>query len=295
MGSFNQFLAFASAARRRSFAQAGRELGITASTVAKRIAQLERQLGVKLFHRTTRHVTLSSDGEALYARCEKILADIDELEALAAGASGEARGELRINVPITYGKRVVIPALARLMAAHPALSADLRLSDQFCDVVKDGMDAVIRIAPLEDSRLACRRIGWQHLLLCASPAYLARHGKPKHPGRLDGHAFLLFRNPSSGRERPLQFRVEDRTIDLHPPRRVLMDDGEALVQAACHDLGLTQVPDYMVAEELGNGTLVEVLARYRPPPLPISVIWPGSRLLPPRVRAFIDALATPGK
>ena len=291
MSGFNQFLAFASAARHLSFAQAGRELGVTASTVAKRIVRLEEQLGVKLFHRTTRHVTLSSDGEALYARCEKILADIDELEILAAGASGEARGELRINVPITYGRRVVIPALAKLMETHPGLRADLRLSDQFCDVIKDGMDAVIRIAPLEDSRLASRRIGWQHLVLCASPGYLERHGKPKHPSRLEGHSFIVFRNPSYGRERPIQFGVDGQALDLHPAYRTLMDDGEAMVEAARLGLGLTQVPDYMAGDELARGTLVEVLARFRPAPLPINVIWPGNRLLPPRVRVFIDALA----
>lgn len=131
MSGFSQFLAFATAARHGSFAHAGRELGITASTVAKRIMRLEEQLGVKLFHRTTRQVTLTSDGEALFARCEKILADIDELEMLAAGASGEPRGELRINMPITYGKRIVMPVLARLLLQHPGLTAEVRLSDQY--------------------------------------------------------------------------------------------------------------------------------------------------------------------
>jgi len=291
MSGFSQFLAFACAARHGSFARAGRELGVTPSTVAKRILRLEEQLGVKLFHRTTRQVTLTSDGDALYARCEKILADIDELELLAAGAGGEPRGELRINVPITFGKHVVLPALAALLHKHPGLTADVRLSDQLCDLVKDGMDAAIRIMPLTDSRLASRQIGLQHLVVCASPGYLARQGKPRHPSRLDGHGFILFRNPTSGRERPVQFQVDGETVDLHPARRMLLDDGEGMVEAACHGMGLTQVPDYMAADALARGTLVEVLAGYRPPPLPISVIWPGHRLMPPRVRAFIDALA----
>jgi DNA-binding transcriptional LysR family regulator len=290
MSGFSQFLAFACAARHRSFAQAGRELGVTPSTVAKRIVRLEEQLGVKLFHRTTRQVTLTSDGDALYARCEKILADIDELETLAAGAGGEPRGELRINVPITFGKHVVLPALAKLLHRHPGLTADVRLSDQLCDLIKDGMDAAIRIMPLTDSRLASRQIGLQHLVLCASPDYLARQGKPRHPSRLDGHSFILFRNPTSGRDRPVQFLVDDATLDLHPARRILLDDGEGMVQAACLGLGLTQVPDYMAADALARGALVEVLAGYRPPPLPISIIWPGNRLMPPRVRAFIDVL-----
>lgn len=291
MSGFSQFLAFACAARNGSFAGAARELGVTPSTVAKRIIRLEQQLGLKLFHRTTRQVTLTSDGESLYARCEKILADIDELETLAAGASGEPRGELRINVPITYGKRVVLPALASLLLRHPGLTADVRLSDQFCDLIKDGMDAAIRISALDDSRLASRQIGTQQLTLCASPDYLKRHGTPKHPSKLEGHSFILFRNPTSGRDRPVQFMLDGGTIDMHPPRRLLLDDGEGMVKAACLGLGLTQVPDYMATDELARGSLVEVLREYQPPPLPINVIWPGNRLMPPRVRAFIDALA----
>ncbi|MEC4722503.1 LysR family transcriptional regulator [Noviherbaspirillum sp. CPCC 100848] len=292
MSGFTQFIAFASAARHRSFAHAGRELGITASTVAKRILRLEEQLGVKLFHRTTRQVTLSSDGEALYARCEKILADIHELETLAAGTHGEPRGELRINAPITYGKHVVLPAVSRLLQAHPDLSADVRLTDQLCDVIKDGIDAAVRIMPLIDSRLASKRIGWQHLVVCGSPDYLARRGKPKHPAQMDGHAFIVFRVPTSGRERPLQFSVDGEVLELHPRYRMLIDDGEGMVESACHGTGLIQVPDYMAAESIGSGRLVEVLRDFRPPPLPVSIVWPGNRLLPARVRLLIDALSS---
>lgn len=291
MSGFSQFLAFASTARHGSFAQAGRELGVTASTIAKRILRLEEQLGVKLFHRTTRQVTLTSDGEVLYARCEKILADIDELETLATGTLGEPRGELRINAPITYGKRVVLPALARLLESNPELTADVRLSDELCDLIKDGMDAAIRIMSLVDSRLASRQIGWQHLVTCASPAYLEQHGRPIHPKRLDGHVFVMFRNPTSGRGRPLQFSVKNRVAETHPECRLLVDDGEGMVQAALLGTGLIQVPDYMAADELARGALVEVLAEYKPPPLPISIIWPGNRLMPARVRALIDVLS----
>lgn len=291
MSGFSQFLAFASAARHHSFARAGRELGVTASTIAKRIGKLEEQLGVKVFHRTTRQVTLTSDGEALFARCEKILADIDELELLAAGASDEPRGELRINAPITYGKRVVMPVVAKLLRQHPHLRADVRLSDQFCDVVREGMDAVIRVMQLNDSSLASRQIGWQQLVTCASPDYLSRHGEPKHPSRLEAHHFVLYRLPRTGRERPIQFTVRGKAFDLQPISRLLADDGEAMVQAASLGAGLIQVPDFMAADELVQGRLVEVLTAFRPPPMPIHVVWPGNRLMPPRVRAFIDLLA----
>lgn len=291
MSGFSQFIAFASAARHRSFARAARELGVTASTIAKRILKLEEQLGVKVFHRTTRQVTLTSDGEALFARCEKILADINELELLAAGASGEPRGELRLSVPITYGKRVAIPVVTQLLLQHPHLRADVRLSDQVCDVVREGMDAAIRIMPLDDSRLASRQIGWQQMVTCASPDYLARKGKPKHPSQLKGHAFVAHRIPTSGRPRPIRFAVNGDIIEMEPECHMLADDGEAMVQAACLGAGIVQVPDYMAADELAQGRLIEVLARFRQAPMPINIVWPGNRLMPPRLRAFIDLLA----
>lgn len=291
MSGFGQFLAFAATARHGGFARAGRELGVTASTVAKRVLRLEEQLGVKLFHRTTRQVTLTSDGAALYARCEKLLTDIEEIESMAAGAGGEVRGRLRLSMPIAYGKRIVMPVLARLVREHPELQIDVRLSDSFCDIVKDGLDAAIRVGPLNDSALAARRIDWQLLVVCASPDYLARHRKPTHPDRLDKHAFIVFRNPTSGRERPVQFRIAGKTIEMQPSTRVVLDDGEGVVEAARLGVGLAQVPHCMAEDMLASGALVEVLASYRPPAQAVSLVWPGNRLLPARMRVLIDALS----
>jgi LysR family transcriptional regulator, regulator for bpeEF and oprC len=156
MSGFGRFLAFACVVRRGSFARAGRELALTPSTVAKRISGLERELGVKLFHRTTRQVQLTGDGQALYVRCEKILADIGELENLAAGTNVVPRGELRLNLPITYGKQVVMPVIAHLLREHPELRADVRLSDQQCDLIRDGIDAAVRIMTLDEPCVPAR-------------------------------------------------------------------------------------------------------------------------------------------
>ena len=291
MSGFGRFIAFSCAARHGSFAQAGKELALTPSTVAKRISGLESELGVKLFHRTTRQVRLTADGEVLHARCEKILADIGELENLAAGANTEPRGELRVSLPTTYGKQMVLPVLAQLLRKHPELRADVRLSDQQCDLIREGLDAAVRIMPLDDSRLAFRQVDEQQLTLCASPAYLERRGLPMHPDQLQAHDFVVFRNPTSGRQRPVQLQVDGKLLNLHPPYRVILDDGEGLVQAARHGAGLAQVPDYMAGQELMRGDLVEVLPDFRPPPMPVSVVWPGNRLMPSRLRVFIDALA----
>jgi LysR family transcriptional regulator, regulator for bpeEF and oprC len=293
MSGFSEFMAFAVVARHAGFARAGRELGLTASTVAKRIARLEERLGVKLFHRTTRQVTLTSDGEALFARCAKVLADIDEIESLAAGTDGEPRGQLRISMPITYGKRVLMPRLARLLSQHPGLQLDLRLTDSFCDLIKDGMDAAIRVGVLDDTRLAAKRIDWQHLVLCASPAYLRQHRAPTHPDHLAQHVFVLFRNPTSGRERPLQLQADGRQRACHPAARALVNDGEGMVEAARNDAGLVQVPRFMAEQALADGSLVEVLASHAPPAQPISLVWPGNRLLPARMRLLIDTLSSP--
>lgn len=291
MSGFARFIAFSCAARHGSFAKAGRELALTPSTVAKRICGLEAELGVKLFHRTTRQVRLTADGEVLHARCEKILADIGELEQLAAGANTEPRGELRVSLPITYGKQMVLPVLARLLIQYPELRADVRLSDQQCDLIRDGLDAAVRIMPLEDSRLTYRQVDEQYLTLCASPAYLQRRGLPTHPDQLQEHDFVVFRNPTSGRQRPVQLQLHGQMLNLHPPYRVILDDGEGLVEAARHGAGLTQVPDYMAADALRRGDLIEVMSDHRPPPMPVSVVWPGNRLMPSRLRVFIDALA----
>lgn len=291
MASLDLIVSFAAAARHAGFARAARELGLSPSAVAKNVASLEAQLGMRLFHRTTRQVTLSQDGEDLYARCKRILDEVESLEAAAADARTGPRGTLRIDMPVTYGRQVVLPVLTRLMARHPDLKIDARFSDQVVDIVKEGLDAAVRIGPLADSRLVGRMFDQQVIWTCASPAYLARHGKPESPDALSAHTCLLFRLPSSGRDRPWQFRVGKRDVSLMPESGVRLGDGEALVQAAAAGLGLIQAPKYMAEHEVERGKLVEVLQRYRPTPLPISLVYPSHRHIPLRVRVLADALA----
>ncbi|MGQ0700732.1 MAG: LysR family transcriptional regulator [Panacagrimonas sp.] len=291
MNNVQQMLAFASAARHASFAKAARDLGLAPSSIAKSIARLESELGVKLFHRTTRQVSLTPDGRELYAQCERVLDEIEALQAVAAGARGAPAGLLRIDMPLTLGKQVVLPVLARLSARYPGLEIDARFSDQHCDPIRDGLDAVIRIGELADSRLVAKTFAQQHLVLCASPDYVRGKGLPTHPDDLEGHDCLLFRIPTTGRYRPWQFRVDGVAVERHPRSRMRLGDGEALVAAAIEGLGLVQVPDYMTADAIRAKHLVELLPEYRPAPLPINIVYPGSRMLPPRVRALIDALA----
>jgi len=290
MSGLQQFLAFAQTARRGSFAAAARDLGQAPSTLAKSVGRLEAQLGVKLFHRTTRQVSLTPDGERLYRRCERVLAEVEDLQAEAAGTRTAPSGVIRIDAPITYGRRILMPLLAGLMHRHPQLQLDLRLQDAYADLVREGLDLAIRIGALQDSRLVARRFDWQQLVCVASPDYLAARGTPQRIEDLAGHDTIVFRMPSSGRVRPWQLREGRRVVELHAAHRVQVNDGDGMVAAACEGLGLTQVPDYIAADELAAGTLVEVMSNKRPPPMPISAVLPSSRLVPPRVRLLLDAL-----
>ncbi len=290
MKGLQPLMAFAQSARRGSFAAAARDLGGAPSTLAKSVARLEASLGVKLFHRTTRQVSLTPDGERLFRRCERILAELEDLHADAAGTRAAVGGTLRLDAPIAYGRRILMPRLAVLMREHPALQLDLRLQDGYADLVRDGLDAAIRVGGLRDSTLVARPIDRQDMVLVASPAYLEARGRPRRPEELADHAAVVFRMPTSGRQRPWQLRKGRRVIELHPAHRAQVSDGDGIVAACAMGLGLGQVPDYMAADELASGALVEVLREHRPPPLPISLVMPSSRLQPPRVRALLAAL-----
>jgi DNA-binding transcriptional LysR family regulator len=183
-----------------------------------------------------------------------------------------------------------MPLLADLVRRHPRLELDIRLGDAWIDLVRDRIDLAVRIGHLRDSTLVGRRIDRQDLVLVASPAYLAERGTPRRIDDLDKHAAIRFRLPSSGRNRPWQFRQQGVAVERDPPLAVRVNDGSGLVEAAKLGLGLCQLPDNMVIDELASGELVELLPSCRPEPMPISVVVPSGRLLPARVRAVIDAL-----
>jgi DNA-binding transcriptional LysR family regulator len=285
------FLAFAETVKHGSFAGAARELGLSSSAVAKNVARLEADLGLRLFHRTTRQVALTSDGRGLYERCRRIVEEIEALRDDAEGVRGEPSGTIRLNAPTVLGRIVVVPVLARLLQRHPRLGLDVSLSDAYVDVVKEGFDAVVRVGVLRDSTLVGRKVADQHFVVVASPDYLARHGVPRTPDDLARHRTLAFRMPSTGRVRPWGFTERGRAREVAPAASVAMDDGDALLAAAIAGLGLMQLPNYIAGEALARRAVVEVLAKYRSAPIPISVVYPSTRRMTPRLRVLIDALA----
>lgn len=290
MQGLQQFIAFAETAKHGSFAAAAREQGLAPSTLAKAVARLEAALGVKLFHRTTRLVTLTPDGERLFQRCQRVLAEVDDLQAEASGTRSMPAGMLRIEMPVFYGKRFVMPVLAGLLRRYPALRLDARLDDAHADLVRDNIDLAVRIGRLQDSTLVARRVDRQALCLCASPDYLAARGVPRRIEDLAEHAAIVFRLPTTGRDRPWQFRQRGTGVELHPQPGVRVNETEGLLAALKLGLGLCQLPDMLVADELARGELVEVLPSCRPESMPISIVHPAGRLLPARVRVAIEAL-----
>ncbi|WP_119154798.1 LysR family transcriptional regulator [Caldimonas tepidiphila] len=290
MQGLQQLVAFAETAKHGSFAAAARVLGTAPSTLPKAVARLEQSLGVRLFHRTTRQVTLTSDGERLFQRCQRLLAELEEMQSEAAGARAEPTGTLRIDMPTVFGRQVMLPLLARLVQRHPALELDVRFSDTHVDLVKDGIDVAIRIGALQDSTLVARRFASQELVLVASPGYLERHGTPRALQDLAAHRHIVFRIPDRGSDRPQQFSVEGHAVALHPAKGMRFDEGEAMVQAAVLGMGMAQVPDYMAADGIASGRLVELLPQHRPPALPIHAVMPAHRMVPARVRVLLDML-----
>jgi DNA-binding transcriptional LysR family regulator len=290
MSGLQQYIAFADTARHGGFAAAARVTGVTPSSLAKAVARLESALGVKLFHRTTRQVRLTPDGERLFQRCQRVLTEVEELEAEATGAQHTVSGVLRIDSPVYYGKTFVLPVLAKLQHTHPALRLDVQLSDRWVDLVREGVDIAVRIGALQDSTLVARRIDRQALVLCASARYLDKRGRPDRIEDLSAHDAIVFRLPTSGRERPWQLRQGGVPVELQPRPRIRVNETEALVDAVKLDFGICQLPDMVVRDELRRGEIVELLPSCRPEPLPISLVHASGRLLPARVRVALAAL-----
>jgi len=283
-------VAFTETAKRGSFAEAAREVGCTPSSLAKSVNRLERQLGVRLFHRTTRQVTLTDDGRRLFERCQRIVTELEQLRDEASGAREVPAGTLRIDMPVALGRIVMLPLLAQLTESHPQLAIDARFSDRYVDLVKESIDVAIRTGPLDDSSLVARPFARQELLLFASPSYLALRGTPSRLSDLSDHVAVTFRVPATGRPRPWHFLSSGRDVITTPPSRVFVDDGDAIVRAATLGMGIGQVPHYMITDAIEAGDLVEILPAFRPRPMQIAAVMPSGRLVPSRVRVLLDLI-----
>ena len=280
---------FTRVVERRSFTRAAQDLGLPRSTVTDAVKQLEARLAVRLLQRTTRTVSPTLDGEAYHRRCLAILADLEDAES--AFGDGKPRGQLRVDVHGTLARHFVLPALPQFLAAYPDLQLHLGEGDRLVDLVREGIDCVLRVGDLADTEMVGRRIALLEEVTVASPAYLARHGMPRTPDDLARHVAVSFVSSATGAAIP--FEVADDGVVRHVPMRatVTVTAAETLIAAARLGLGLIQAPRYHLERDLAAGALVPVLTAYAPTPSPVSLLYPHSRQLSPRVRVFIEWVA----
>lgn len=291
MESLSIIIVFVQAAERLSFVDAGRALGISASAVGKAIAKFEGAMGVRLFHRTTRRVSLTHEGEMFYERCRRILNDLRDAEAMLADATQVPRGRLRISVP-TIGYRFVVPAIPDFCRRYPEIELDLDCNDRLVDVVEEGFDAVIRSGALIDSGLVARRLGTFRFVMCAAPSYLDRHGIPQTKGDLARHDCLRFRFPHSGKYQAWPILDGDAVEPHRRPSPLTCNNMEGLLAGAIAGLGIAYMPDFLARDALAAGTLRTVLDSSGGEPEAFSILWPSSRLMSPRLRVFVDHMAS---
>ncbi|MGN6141625.1 MAG: LysR substrate-binding domain-containing protein [Ralstonia sp.] len=275
-----------------SISAAARSLDLSVALASQRLKRLEQQLGVRLLHRTTRRVNVTADGAAYYERCVRLLGDLEETEAAFSQSASGARGTLRIDVPASIGKRLLVPRIRDFHEAYPDLQLEIGMSDRTVDLVQEGVDCAVRGGELQDSSLVARRIGQLSMVNCASPEYLARFGTPKTLEDLQDHTAVNYFSARNGRRMDWDF-VIDGQKQIHKVRSMVsVNDAESAVACGLHGLGLLQTSRFLVYEHLMSGALVEVLPDHISEPVPVSVVYPHNRHLSPKVRVFVDWVAT---
>lgn len=281
---------FAQVVEAGSFSLAAERLHLTRSAVAKTIARLEQRLGTRLFHRTTRTQSLTEGGQGFYEHCVRALAELETGEAALESGRREPKGLLRISAPVLFGRQCIAPALLELAAKHTNLKIDMSFSDRVVDIVNEGYDIAVRVGSLVDSStLASRHIGVQRMMVCASPAYLAKHGNPHSLEALGQHVGIVYGR--DGRQVPWRLHEEDGRIhDVIITARLRLDDLQAIADAAVAGLGLAWLPCWLIARSVQSGELVQVFACNRVAPTDIHAVWPQTRYLPAKTRAAIDLL-----
>jgi DNA-binding transcriptional LysR family regulator len=277
---------FVRVADARSFTDVATQLGVSPSAVGKTIARLEKHLAVRLFHRSTRSITLTPEGIVYLESCRRIFVEIDIAEQELALTKGAPLGLLRVSLPMVG--TLFMPVINRFLAAYPQITLDLDFSDKLVNIIEEGFDVVVRSGESTDSRLTARALGRFSLQLVASPAYLKKSGTPWRPSDLLSHACLHHKYPSVGKLERWPLKSVDDYTDLQLPVAAIASTVEPLIAMAESGLGITCVPDFAVRRQLADGALVRVLTDFTEHTGRFRAVWPSSRYLSPKVRAFVD-------
>ena len=281
--------AFVAVADLQGFAPAARKLGLSPSAVTRLIAALEDRLGARLLQRTTRKVALTDVGARYLERARRILGDVEEAEGSAQDERRRPSGRLVVSAPVGFGRLHVSPVISAYLNRYPEVSAELRLTDRMINLVEDGVDLAVRIGHLRDSTLVARHAGEMRRIVVASPGYVRECGEPKTPADIVSHQTIQFGATTGSPD--WRFVENGREVRVTCAPRFTTNSADAAIQYAEQGGGLTRVLAYQAAEAIKAGRLKMVLAKFEQPPLPIHVVYPTSRLLSAKVRAFIDLVA----
>ncbi|UFZ01699.1 LysR family transcriptional regulator [Bradyrhizobium ontarionense] len=288
MDKLSSLRAFVKVVESGSFAEAGRQLRLSRSAISKYIGELEQSLGVQLIVRTTRHASPTETGQRYFERAVSILAELDAADQAVSQSQAAPRGLLRVNAPMSFGTMRLGPVVADFMVGYPELQLQIVLSDDLLDPVQDGFDVTLRIAELESSSLVARRIMPVERVICAAPAYLARHGTPDSPEELRRHTSLTYGFLLTGNQWKLTGRDGDHWIQ--PAWTLCVNNAEVLRDVAIRGQGIALIPRFIAADALASGALTAILSDYVAPPLALYAIYPPTRHLSVKVRLFIDFL-----
>jgi len=288
MDKFQEMRAFVAVVDAGSFVRAADTLNISKTAVSRLVADLEARLGTRLLHRTTRRLSLTQEGEVFQERCKGLLEGVEEAEAELRAHAGEVMGQLRVNVPVTFGLLQLAPLWPRFMAAHPKVTLEVTLADRLVDLVDEGYDLAVRIARLPSSSLVSRRLAATRMVLCASPEYLRRHGAPMHPLDIAQHSVITYTLLAMGDQ--WEFRGPEGPVGVKVLPRMRTNSGDTCSAAAVGHQGIVLQPSFLVAAHLASGALVEVLPEYPSIELGIYAVYPSRKHLTPKVRALIDFL-----
>jgi DNA-binding transcriptional LysR family regulator len=268
-----------------SLSAGARAVGKSLPAVCRSLAQLEKRLGERLLHRTTRRIALTEAGTEFYERCRRIVAEIEEAEAAVRAQTIEPQGVLAVTAPLLFGRMHIAPVVVEYLRRYRKASVSLILADRLINLVEEGIDVAIRIGELADSTLVARRLGAIPRVVCASPEYLKHHGAPARPQDLARHECVRFTGLSPTRE--WAFLEEKIKVE----GRFVTNNGDAAIDAALHGLGLVMVLGYQVEQPLADGRLVRVLEDFEPAPAPVHAVYSSARLVPAKLKAFLELLS----
>lgn len=281
---------FVRVAELESFTRAADTLGLPKGSVSRQVQTLETSLGTRLLHRTTRRVQLTQDGMVYYERCRDLLTNLDELDGLFQHDPASVSGRIRVDMPVTLARGLIIPKLPGFLQQYPGIELELSSSDRMVDVVREGFDCVVRVGHLKDSGLVARPLGKFTMINCASPDYLSRFGYPETLDDLASHALVHYAQNLGTRPQGFEVWLDKTTQWVKTGGLITVNSTETYQAACAAGLGIIQFPRVGVKAQLKEGSLVEILPQYRAEPMPISLLYPHRRNLSRRVHLFMEWL-----